>query len=445
VSARLLIRGGTLVDPVARTAAPGDVLVDDGRIVATGAPGTLAAGDAAEYGARGLLVLPGLVDMHVHLREPGYEYKETIASGVKAALAGGFTSLACMANTEPVNDSAAVTQFIIDRARIAGGARVYPIGALSHGLKGERLAEIGEMHRAGIVAVSDDGHPVMHAGLMRRALEYTRMFDLPIIAHEEDEHLANGGVMNEGTTALRLGLRGTPAAAEEVMIARDIALVRLTGGRLHLAHVSTAGAAALVREAKADGLPITAEVTPHHLFLTEEAVEGYGTDAKMAPPLRTRADIDALRAALADGTIDAIATDHAPHHRDEKEVEFECAANGVVGLETALPLALRLVAEGVADLPTIVARMTVGPARVLRLPAGTLAAGAAADLTLVDPARRWRVEARSFRSKGRNTPFEGWDVSGRAVAVLVGGRLVHEERAPAAPLRSTAADEATPA
>jgi len=445
VSARLLIRGGTLVDPVARTAAPGDVLVDDGRIVATGAPGTLAAGDAAEYGARGLLVLPGLVDMHVHLREPGYEYKETIASGVKAALAGGFTSLACMANTEPVNDSAAVTQFIIDRARIAGGARVYPIGALSHGLKGERLAEIGEMHRAGIVAVSDDGHPVMHAGLMRRALEYTRMFDLPIIAHEEDEHLANGGVMNEGTTALRLGLRGTPAAAEEVMIARDIALVRLTGGRLHLAHVSTAGAAALVREAKADGLPITAEVTPHHLFLTEEAVEGYGTDAKMAPPLRTRADIDALRAALADGTIDAIATDHAPHHRDEKEVEFECAANGVVGLETALPLALRLVAEGVADLPTIVARMTVGPARVLGLPAGTLAAGAAADLTLVDPARRWRVEARSFRSKGRNTPFEGWDVSGRAVAVLVGGRLVHEERAPAAPLRSTAADEATPA
>ena len=445
MSTRLLIRGGTLVDPVARSAAPGDVLVDDGRIVATGAPGSFAAGDATEYGARGLLVLPGLVDMHVHLREPGYEYKETIATGVKAALAGGFTSLACMANTEPVNDSAAVTQFIIDRARIAGGARVYPIGALSVGLKGERMAEIGEMHRAGIVAVSDDGHPVMHAGLMRRALEYTRMFGLPIIAHEEDEHLADGGVMNEGTTALRLGLRGTPAAAEEVMIARDIALVRLTGGRLHLAHISTAGAVALVREAKAEGLAVTAEVTPHHLFLTEDAVEGYGTDAKMAPPLRTRADIDALRAALADGTIDAIATDHAPHHRDEKEIEFECAANGVVGLETALPLALRLVAEGVADLPTIVARMTVGPARVLGLPAGTLAAGAAADLTLVDPARRWRVEARSFRSKGRNTPFEGWDVSGRAVAVLVGGRLVHEERAPAAPLRSPAADEATPA
>jgi len=445
VSGRLLVRGGTLVDPVARTAAPGDLLVEDGRIAATGAPGTLAAGDAAEVGARGLLVLPGLVDMHVHLREPGYEYKETIVTGVKAALAGGFTSVACMANTEPVNDSAAVTQFIIERARIAGGARVYPIGALSLGLKGERLAEIGEMHRSGIVAVSDDGRPVMHAGLMRRALEYTRMFDLPVIAHEEDEHLANGGVMNEGATALRLGLRGTPAAAEEVMIARDLALVRLTGGRLHVAHISTAGAVALIREAKAQGLAVTAEVTPHHLFLTEEAVEGYGTDAKMAPPLRTRADVDALRAALADGTIDAIATDHAPHHRDEKEVEFESAANGIVGLETALPLALRLVADGVADLPTIVARMTVGPARILRLPAGTLAAGAEADLTLVDPARRWRVEARSFRSKGRNTPFEGWDVVGRAVAVLVGGRLVHEERAPAAPLRSAATDEAASA
>ena len=445
MSGRLLVRGGTLVDPVAGCAAPGDLLVEDGRIAATGAPGTLAAGDAAEVGARGLLVLPGLVDMHVHLREPGYEYKETIVTGVKAALAGGFTSIACMANTEPVNDSAAVTQFILDRARIAGGARVYPIGALSLGLNGERLAEIGEMHRAGIVAVSDDGRPVMHAGLMRRALEYTRMFNLPVIAHEEDEHLANGGVMNEGATALRLGLRGTPAAAEEVMIARDLALVRLTGGRLHVAHISTAGAVALIREAKAQGLAVTAEVTPHHLFLTEEVIEGYGTDAKMAPPLRTKADVDALRAALADGTIDAIATDHAPHHRDEKEVEFEAAANGIVGLETALPLALRLVAEGVADLPTIVARMTVGPARVLGLPAGTLAAGADADLTLVDPARRWRVEARSFRSKGRNTPFEGWDVVGRAVVVLVGGRLVHEERAPAASLRSAAADEAASA
>jgi dihydroorotase len=341
-----------------------------------------------------------------------------------------------MANTEPVNDSAAVTQYIIDRARIAGGARVHPIGALSAGLKGQRLAEIGEMHRAGIVAVSDDGRPVMDAALMRRALEYTRMFDLPVIAHEEDVHLADGGCMNEGVTSLRLGLRGIPAAAEEVMIARDIALARLTGGRLHLAHISTAGSVVLVRDAKAQGVAVTAEVTPHHLFLTEEAVEGYGTHAKMAPPLRTRADVDALRAGLADGTIDAIATDHAPHHHDEKEVEFDQAANGVVGLETALPLVLRLAAENVVPLPRLVACLTTGPARLLKLPAGTLAAGAPADVTLVDPERRWRVEARAFRSKARNTPFEGWEMTGRAVAVFVGGRLVYDERPAMQPLRS---------
>ena len=433
---RLLVAGGTVVDPVVGRAAAGDVLVDGERIAATGAPGTLEAGDAAVLDARGLLVLPGLVDMHVHLREPGYEYKETIQTGVAAALAGGFTSLACMANTEPVNDSAAVTQYILDRARIAQGARVYPIGALSQGLKGERLAEIGEMHRAGIVAVSDDGHPVMDAALMRRALEYTCMFGIPVIAHEQDEHLAAGGVMHEGVTALRLGLGGIPVAAEEVMVARDIALVRLTGGRLHVAHVSSARTVALLREAKAAGLPVTAEVTPHHLFLTDEAVADYGTHAKMAPPLRTRADVEALRAALADGTIDAIATDHAPHHHDEKEVEFDQAANGVVGLETALPLVLRLAREGVADLPTLIARMTCGPARILGLPAGTLAPGAAADLTLVDPERCWQVEARHFRSKGRNTPFEGWEMVGRVQAVLVGGRLLYDERPQAAALRS---------
>ena len=439
MSQRLLVAGGTVVDPVAGTVTPGDVLIEDDRLVGVfGAGGGGAEGDAV-IDASGLLVLPGLVDMHVHLREPGYEYKETIRTGVAAALAGGFTSVACMANTEPVNDSAAVTQYILDRARVAGGSRVYPIGALSAGLKGERLAEIGEMHRAGIVAVSDDGRPVMDAGLMRRALEYTSMFGLPLIVHEEETNLAAGGVMNEGITALRLGLHGIPAAAEEVMLARDIALVELTGGRLHVAHVSTAGSIALLRDAKARGLPVTAEVTPHHLFLTEEAVSGYGTNAKMAPPLRTGRDIEALRAALADGTIDAIATDHAPHHHDEKEVEFEQAANGVVGLETALPLALRLVADGVLDLPTLVARLTVGPARILGLPAGTLAAGAPDDLTLVDPERHWRVEARLFRSKGRNTPFEGWEMTGRAVAVLVGGRLVYEDRpGTAASLRSAA-------
>ena len=423
---RLLVTGGTVVDPVAGRAAAGDVLVVGECIAEVAAPGSLEVADAEVLDARGLLVVPGLVDMHVHLREPGYEYKETIQTGVAAALAGGFTSVACMANTNPVNDNAAVTQYILDRAKVAGGTRVYPVGAVSQGLEGERLAEIGEMHRAGIVAVSDDGRPLMDAGLMRRALEYTRMFGLPVIAHEEDACLARGGCMNEGVTALRLGLGGVPAAAEEVMVARDIALVRLTRGRLHVAHLSTAGSVALVREAKAQGLAVTAEATPHHLFLTEEAVEGYGTQAKMAPPLRTPVDLEALRRGLADGTIDAVATDHAPHHQDEKDCEFDQAANGIVGLETALPLGLRLVADGVLDLPTLVARLTIGPARILGIPAGTLARGAAADLTLVDPERRWRVEARAFRSKARNTPFEGWDVAGRAVAVLVGGRLVHD-------------------
>ena len=440
MSGRLVIAGGTVVDPVAGHARPGDVLVDDGRIAAVGPVDGYQGVEAEVINARGLLVLPGLVDMHVHLREPGYEYKETIATGVASALAGGFTSVACMANTDPVNDSAAVTQYIIDKARIVGGARVYPIGALSIRLEGKHLAEIGEMHRAGIVAISDDGQPVMDAGLMRRALEYARMFDLPVIVHEEDRHLANGGCMNEGRIALRLGLRGVPAAAEDVMVARDVALVQLTGSRLHVAHVSTTGAVALVRDAKARGLHVTAEVSPHHLFLTEEAVEGYGTNAKMAPPLRTQADVVAVRAGLADGTIDAIATDHAPHHDDEKDCEFERAANGIIGLETALPLALRLVAEKDLDLPTLIARMTVGPARILNLPAGTLAPGAPADVTLVDPERRWKVEARKMRSKSRNTPFEGWDMVGRAAVVLVGGRVVHEDRPAATPtLRSASA------
>ena len=412
---RLLVAGGTVVDPVAGRAAAGDVLVDGEQIAATGAPGTLEAGDAAVLDARGLLVLPGLVDMHVHLREPGYEYKETIQTGVAAALAGGFTSLACMANTEPVNDSAAVTQYILDRARIAQGARVYPIGALSQGLRGERLAEIGEMHRAGIVGISDDGRPVIDAALMRRALEYSSMFGLPVIAHEEEPHLAAGGAMNEGVTALRLGLRGIPAAAEEVMIARDLALARLTGGRLHVAHVSTRGAVALLREAKAQGLPVTAEVTPHHLFLTEEAVEGYGTNAKMAPPLRTKADLAALRAGLADGTIDAIATDHAPHASVRKDVEFDQAAFGISMLETALPLVLGGVRAGWCDQDTALRALTDGPARVLGITPN------ADDWIAIDVGATWTVSADALATRGKNTPLLGRELRGRVVAAAVGG------------------------
>jgi dihydroorotase len=378
--------------------------------------------------ARGLLVLPGLVDMHVHLREPGYEYKETIATGSAAALAGGFTSVACMANTNPVNDNAAVTQYILDRAKIVGGVRVHPIGALSVGLAGERLAEIGEMHRAGIVAISDDGQPVMDAGLMRRALEYARMFDLPVIVHEEDRHLADGGCMNEGQMALRLGLLGIPAAAEDVMVARDVALVELTGGKLHVAHLSTRGAVALVRDAKARGLAVTAEVSPHHLFLTEEAVEGYGTNAKMAPPLRTKADVDAVRAGLADGTIDAIASDHAPHSLEEKQVEFDAAPPGVIGIETMLPVTLtHLVEPGSIALGRAIELLSANPARILGLPGGSLAVGAPADVTVFDPGERQRITEDWFLSKSRNSPFIGHTLIGRVRVTIRGGEIVYRE------------------
>jgi dihydroorotase len=423
---RLIVSGGTIVDPASGVPRPGDLVIDDDRIAGIAPPGSVP-GEGRLVDAKGLLVMPGLVDMHVHLREPGQEYKETIATGTAAAVAGGITSVACMANTSPVNDSGAVTRFILEQATRAAAARVYPVGALSLGLEGKQLAEFGEMRRAGIVAVSDDGRPVMDAGLMRRALEYARMFDLLVIAHEEDCGLASGGVMNEGVTALGLGLRGVPAAAEEVMVARDVALAELTGGRLHIAHLSTRGAVDLVRAAKARGVAVTAEATPHHLFLTDEAVGDYDTNAKMAPPLRTRSDVDAVRAGLADGTIDAIASDHAPHHRDEKAVEFDQAANGVVGLETSLGLGLKLVEEGVLDLPTLVTRMSTAPARLLGVPAGTLAPGALADVTIVDPKRRWTVDPSAFRSKGRNTPYGGWALVGKVVTVLVGGRTVYTD------------------
>lgn len=424
MSGAILIRGGTVVDPANGVHALRDVLIKGGKVAAV-----VEANGDSEAGAEvvdvtGCLVLPGLIDMHVHLREPGYEYKETIETGARAAVAGGFTAVACMANTNPVNDSAAVTEFIRERAMEVDLARVYPIGAVSKGLQGEELAEIGEMHRAGIVAVSDDGMPIMNGGLMRRALEYAAMFRLPVIVHEEERSIAADGVMNEGKVSLRLGLKGIPAAAEEAMIARDLALLERTGGRLHIAHLSTAGAVELVRHAKRRGVPVTAEATPHHFMLTEEAVDGYNTNAKMNPPLRTQRDVDAVRQGLADGTIDVIATDHAPHHRDEKECEFDLASNGIIGLETAVPLALRMAEESNISLDTVVTAMSVNPARILGVPGGSLAVGSVADVTVVDPQRRWKVDATQLQSKSRNTPFEGIEMHGQAILTMVGGRVV---------------------
>jgi dihydroorotase len=428
----LLICGGTVIDPASDVHAQLDVLVANEHVAEVAQPGRLTTKAEQRIDASGCWVVPGLIDIHVHLREPGYEYKETVASGAQAAVAGGFTAVACMANTNPVNDNAAVTEYILERAHAANLARVYPIGAVSMGLKGERLAEIGEMREAGIVAVSDDGMPVRDSALMRRALEYSSMFDLPVIAHEEDCALASGGVMNEGAVSFRLGLKGIPAAAEEVMVARDIALVERTGGRLHVAHVSTAGSIHLIREAKARGLPVSAEATPHHFTLTEEAVSSYDTNAKMNPPLRTAADVEALTDALRDGTIEVIASDHAPHHRDEKEIEFEQAANGIIGLETTLPLCLRLIRDAGISIETVVAALTANPARVLGVPCGRLTPGGLADLAVIDPDYVWTVDPSQFHSKSRNTPFAGWQMVGAARATIVGGRVVWQQSETAA-------------
>jgi len=419
----LLLRGGTVIDPASDRHGAFDVLVEGARIAALAEPGRLEAREVLD--ASGCWVVPGLIDMHVHLREPGYEYKETVASGVGAAVAGGFTAVACMANTNPVNDSGAVTEYIVERAQAARQARVYPIGAVSVGLQGERLAEIGEMREAGIVAVSDDGRPVMDGSLMRRALEYSAMFGIPVIAHEEDCRLAGDGVMNEGPTSFRLGLKGVPAAAEEVMVARDIALLERTGGRLHIAHASTAGTVEMLRQAKRRGLAVTAEAAPHHFTLDETAVGEYDTNAKMNPPLRSREDVAAIVAGLRDGAIDAIASDHAPHHRDEKEVEFEQAAHGIVGLETALALALRLVSGAGLPIETVIRAMSTAPARILGVPGGTLAPGAPADVTVLAPEHAFEVDLSRSRSLARNSPFGGWTLRGAVAATIVGGRVCY--------------------
>ncbi|HET9594264.1 MAG TPA: dihydroorotase [Anaeromyxobacteraceae bacterium] len=423
----IFIEGGRVIDPASGVDGPRTVVLQDGK-VAEVSEHVERPRDARVLDARGRWVTPGFVDLHVHLREPGQEYKETVETGARAAVAGGFTSVCAMPNTVPVNDNASVTELVLKRAAAAGLARVYPVGAISKGSKGEELAEYGELQAAGCVALSDDGRPVTSSALMRRALEYARAFDLPITVHEEDLALVGKGVMHEGATATRLGLKGIPAAAEDVMVVRDLALAELTGGRLHVAHLSTAGSVRAVREAKRRGLRVTAEATPHHLLLTDEDVarSRYDTSFKMNPPLRSAADVAAVRQGLADGTIDCIATDHAPHSSVEKDLEFDAAANGIVGLETAFAACLALAREGVVPERRLVEALTAAPARCFGLPGGTLARGAPGDVAVLDPALEWRCEPARFHSKSRNSPWRGALLRGRCTHALVGGRLVYE-------------------
>ncbi|WP_456386983.1 dihydroorotase [Desulfolithobacter sp.] len=416
------IRNGRIIDPVNGIDRVGDLFVRDGVLVES--PRDLP-GSTREIDASGCWVVPGLIDIHVHLREPGEEYKEDIVSGTRAAAAGGFTAVACMPNTRPVNDCRAVTALILERAR-EGFARVYPVGAVSRQSGGQALAEFGEMRDAGVVAVSDDGLPVQDSQLMRRALEYAGDFGLAVISHSEEPSLSRHGVMNEGRVATRLGLRGIPAAAESIMVYREIALAEYTGCPVHIAHVSAAMSVDLIRRAKERGVPVTAETAPHYFTLTEGAVEGYNTNAKMNPPLRTEEDRQAICAGLADGTLDAIATDHAPHSTLEKEVEFDLAANGIIGLETSLPLSLALVRDGILDPVGLVQCMSVRPASILGVPGGSLSPGEPADVTVIDPELSFDYTEDMVVSKSRNSPFLDWRLQGRAILTMVGGRVTFE-------------------
>jgi dihydroorotase len=422
----ICLRGGRVIDPARNFDAQADVLVRDGWVERIG-PGLEGGGGTRVIDVRDCWVVPGFIDLHTHLREPGQEYKEDIVSGTTAAAAGGFTAVCAMPNTTPPNDNRAVTELIVRRAREHGLTRVYPIGAITLGQKGETLTEMGELKEAGCVAVSDDGKPVMNGELMRRALEYARGLGLTVIQHCEDLNLSGGGSMNEGAVATRAGIRGQPAAAESAMVARDIELCALTGARYHVAHISAAESIALVRAAKRRGLPITCEVTPHHLTLTDEACADYDTFTKCNPPLRTAADVAALTEALADGTIDAIATDHAPHSPVEKEVEFENAAFGMLGLESALPLCLDLVRQNVLTPPALVALLTSRAAAVLGLPGGTLGPGAPGDVTVIRPEHVFHCEPGRLRSKSKNTPFIGRTFRGKAMLTVVAGRVVYQE------------------
>lgn len=423
----LLICNGRVIDPYNNQDKTVDILVNDGKVVdiGTGIGNNVVATRVID--AAGKLVTPGLIDIHVHLREPGQEEKETISTGTKAAAQGGFTTIACMPNTNPVIDNKSMVEFVLSKSKQDGAVRVLPIGAISKGLKGEELAEIGQMIKVGAVAISDDGKSIENAVLMRRAFEYIKQFNVPIISHCEDITLSNGGCMNEGYYSTILGLPGIPSAAEEIIVARDIILAEATGARLHVAHVSTRKSVELVRQAKKRGVSITCEVTPHHFTLTDKAVCGFDPNTKMNPPLRSEDDIEAIKQGLSDGTIDAIATDHAPHTRAEKEQEYAKAPFGIIGLSTSLGLVLtKLVNTGVITLADALAKMTVNPSRILGLEMDGLTAGARADITIIDPEMEWVVDVNAFASKARNCPFHGYSLKGRAVMTIVEGKIVWE-------------------
>ena len=429
--AKLIVKGGRVIDPATGVDGMFDVLIENGRIGKVGKD--LPAEGAEVYDVpAGAIVAPGLIDIHVHLREPGQEHKETIATGAASAVAGGFTAVACMPNTDPVNDHAGITQFILAKAAAAGLARVYPIGAVSLGSKGDQLAELGEQKAAGCVAFSDDGRPVATALLMRRALEYAGMLGVPIIDHCEDPSLKGDGVAHEGAHASALGLRGIPGVAESLMVERDVSLAELTGAHVHVAHMSARESIRAVRAGKARGVRVTCEVAPHHFTLTDEALDGpvqYDTNLKMNPPLRSAADRDAMLEGIADGTVDVIATDHAPHHADEKMVEFDRAPFGIVGLETAVPIVFdRLVHAGRIGLARMIELLSTNPARVMRLPGGTLAEGSPGDVTVLAPDMRVVVRAAALKSKSKNTPFDGWEFRGGVAATIVGGRIVYRQQ-----------------
>jgi dihydroorotase len=435
---RIFIQNGHIIDPSQGIDGIGDILIEDGKIkeIITKSKEQIAKSgeqkfqppelDIRTINAEGMLVLPGLIDMHVHLREPGFEYKETINTGTLAAVKGGFTTVCCMPNTFPVNDNASVTEFIKRKASQEGHCTVLPIGAITKGQKGEELAEIGTMKKEGCIAFSDDGNPVMSSLIMRRALEYSKAFGVPVISHCEDLTLSEDGVMNEGLMSVTLGLKGIPVEAEQIMIFRDILLAELTGGKLHIAHVSTEGSVTLIRNAKKRGVQVTAETCPHYFSITEEAVSGYNTNAKVNPPLRTKRDVEAIREGLRDGTIDVIATDHAPHHRDEKLRAFDMAPFGISGLETAMSLSLQLVEEGILTMNQLIEKMTLNPARILQINKGSLKEGSDADVVIVDTNKEFTVQSDQFVSKGKNTPFEGWMTKGTPVLTVCKGKIIYE-------------------